>query len=144
MRTPLADLVAVPDDKLVLRLIRADWYKPEEPPEHRIMTAALPTGQWKSTPESYGPSLFVQDDVEGGVEGVFTAKPEWQHMGAARARVGELRKLGVDVRYSPDDCEINALKPAHATLLNCVNKSMREDILALFGQDIAREPQVPG
>lgn len=61
--------------------------------------------------------------------------PKWERRAMVRITAKALRAAGLDVRYSPQDCTIQALADGHASLLG-VTREDRERVLAFLDHHV--------
>jgi hypothetical protein len=140
MRTPLKDLVLVDDEEWIIRIIRPESYDHDAPTGMRVLTSALQSKEMPSTDQSYGPSVFVESKLPCSLENLESEVKKWGGCGVAKVQAKKLRELGIDVRFSPDDCEMPTIKPAHASLVGCT-KPTRTPIIDLLGANMAKLPK---
>ena len=138
-RPDVDELKRVESGAILLRLVRSDAYDAAQPPGTRVQPRALQQKDFKPSPTSYGASVFVAAQLRDGVETLAEEDDRWNGAIYACVPVDELRKMGFDARYSPQDCPNPRLAPAHASLIG-VNKDNRVDVLRLLDDYLENRP----
>ena len=132
-RRPLSALTRVDAGEVLLRLVAGRDFLIERPLGERVLPAALQTHDFTPSPTSYGASVYIESLVPSGVEvKVQLGKPN--HLVATLA-VAALNALGIEVVLTPEDCDDEVLRPAHASLIG-VTKANRPTILRLIDQGL--------
>ncbi len=139
MRRRLDELTPVDDEDWVLRLIHPQSFDHDAPDGEQVKSSALEKKELKATDTSYGPSMFAEAKLEHGLATLELADPRWGHKGIARVQVKQLRKLGVDVVWSPEDCDKLVVKGAHVSLVGC-DPGKRDAVVDLFAANLWRKP----
>ena len=134
-RPPWNELAEVRSGELVIRLIRPDAYVATARPGSRVQPAALPTNERTPSATSYGASAFVKSLLRGGTADLLAANPKWVAFLQAEVLVEHIRALGIDVRLSPQDCEFDRVRDAHASLIN-VDRPRRNQLIRLLEQNL--------
>lgn len=127
-RRDVAELESVDEGEVIVRLVAARDFDVSAPPGQRVKPAALQTSDFTPSDKSYGASVYVVSRL-GGVD-VRERLNKSTHV-EARVRVAELVELGIRVVYSPEDCDVDELKPAHASLIG-VTRDNRVKVLRLI------------
>jgi hypothetical protein len=131
---PAAEPRAVPPNAIVVRLLPCGTGVLKG--DDLQASAFTPTGS-RRTGDS-GPSLYVLDDLDRGTDDIDAARTEWASYGHATCTVAEMQALGLRVVYTPDECDLPALRHAHASIAN-LTKAMRVKLLSKMS--IKRRPQ---
>ena len=130
-RPDVSMLEPVEDGDIVFRVIRADAYQAQSPPGSRIQISALQTKECEPAPTNYGASVFAATRLADDIATLFAAMPKWRTYPTAKVPVLEVRKLGVDVRFSPDDCDMPELRSAHASIIG-ITRQNRPSVIRLL------------
>ena len=135
-RPAAAELLLVPSEDTIIRMIHPEAAIDAD---GSVLQGALPSKEYRNTPNetSYGPSVYVASRLEAEVSTLEQATPNWRYYAVARCPVAAVRALGVRVCFSPDDCDIEAIKQAHATLLD-VTVATRDQLIELFQKHLVR------
>jgi hypothetical protein len=130
------DLPLVDDGESVIRLVDPVHYIDE-----RLETAHLPMRQ--PSPDDYGPSVFVASKLPRDVADLEAANVEWKKYGVARVLVGDLRRCGIEVRWTCEDCKLDEPLPsAHATIFGVTTRQIRDDVVGLIEKNLERKPDL--
>lgn len=132
----MAEGPLVDDDELVVRLIHPDHWDAEEDEGHHLMTASVQSSEFK--PPRGPPSIYVLSRAP--LQQILTAKLEWTAFGVATLRASELRAIGLEVRYSPNDCTVPGLAHAHASIEGITGRPKRDELVDLLNLKITRVP----
>ncbi|MBN2195018.1 MAG: hypothetical protein JW751_19530 [Polyangiaceae bacterium] len=130
-RTPVEALDVVPTGDLVFRLVRPEHIDLTKPRGAQLQTSALPSDQYTPNDHSYGASVYVKSRLPQGVEQLYQACPKWRTWRTAEVPVAKVVELGVGVVLSPQDCEIEEIRHAHASLIG-VDRPRRNRLLRLI------------
>lgn len=125
------ELTEVLSGELVIRVIRPTEYKHDAPKGARVQPGAMPTNEFTPNDTSYGASAFVKSRLKNGEADLVAANPRWGSYLRAEVLAEQLRELGIDVRLSPQDCEFELVRDAHASLLG-VNRERRNKLIRLL------------
>ncbi len=135
-RPPAAELEHVGAEELVLRLVHPTSYNASAA---RIELSALPTKDFTPSSTSYGASAYVKSRLDGGISALYAAVDRWRTYTLTQVAASEIVALGIEVRYSPDDCQFQALKHAHASLIG-ITHGNRPSLLRLLERNIIAPP----
>lgn len=138
-RPPWQELPEVVSGELVIRLIRPNEYKADAPAGARVQPAAIPTDEFKPNDRSYGASAFVKSRLRNGLKDIVDANPKWNAYVLAEVMVEKIRELGIEVRLSPQDCEYEQIRDAHASLIN-LNRDRRNKLVRLLEAHLVPNP----
>ena len=146
-RPPWTELEPLGDQDMVFRLVRPGDYVHDAPEGTRLQLSHMPTQRPPPSNRSYGPSVFAESKLANGLDDLQAAQPKWSTWGVAKIPVGELRRVQmegvqVDVRFSPQDCEIPSVRHAHASLIN-VDRKARNALVRLIESYLIRPPDRP-
>lgn len=138
------DLVAVPDHEYVLRLInpKGGAYQANPPDGRHLADGWVPSGQYKPSPTSYGPSVWVESRLPEGVASLEALRPDWKSHGLVRVLVSAVRACNIDVRYSPQDSIFPEHKDAHASFIG-IDRPRRDELIDRCQHCIVRHPAPP-
>jgi hypothetical protein len=147
-RPAFALLAPIEEGEVVVRIVRASGFYADRQVGLRLDTSQLPEKEFKANDESYGLSVFVRSALSSGndddqaIEALEGARPQWKEKGSGYSfvAVAELRELGLDVRLSPQDCQIEGLVNAHASVSG-VTKANRPKLLNLIDNCLSRPPR---
>lgn len=131
MRPGVGELALVPDGNLVFRFVQPGQFNASAPPGARVLTSALQTDEFTPNERSYGPSAFVKSLLANGLDDLHKACPKWMAWRVAEVPIDAILKLGVEVRLSPQDCEFESIRHAHASLIG-VTKAKRSNLIRLL------------
>lgn len=143
-RRALEDLPIVGPDQVVYRLILGAHFKASAHIGLRIQTGNMPKKQWAASESSYGPSVFVAAelgrDEERRLAALAAANPKWGRYGIGATTVRALEALGLQVRASPEDCDLPGVQAAHASILGVSSDELRAGVLRAFDLGLVRLP----
>lgn len=124
-------LTLVGAEHVLFRFVRPDHINSKAVEGARVQISALQTNEFTPNDHSYGASVYIKELLPGGLEDLHAACPKWKTWLFSEVPVGDVNALGVDVRMSPNDCQFESIKHAHASLLN-VTKSIRPSLIRLI------------
>lgn len=139
-RRDVSELEPVEEGEVLVRLVATRGFDGARPQGQRVKTAALQTNDFTPSETSYGASVYVVSRLDGN--DVRAVLDKSLHL-EARVPVSKLTALGIRVVYSPEDCEVDVLKPAHASLLG-VTHANRPAVLRLIDEALGPKPDHPG
>jgi hypothetical protein len=125
------DLEAVADGDLIFRFVHPRDYKQMLPSGARVQPSALSTDEFKPNAKSYGASVYARSKLPRGIDDLYEACSKWTQWHYAQVPVSEVVALGVEVRLSPQDCEFDLVRHAHASLLN-VTRPIRIQLIRII------------
>jgi hypothetical protein len=135
------DLVDVPDEEYLVRLVGSHAYEANAPGGRFITAAWIPSSQYKTHPNSYGPSVWVESKLPAGVASLEKLRPDWAKQGLVRVRVADVRACSIQVKYSPQDSCFPEHADAHASFVG-VDRVKRDDLVDVCQNLIVRHPIV--
>lgn len=127
-RRAVSELELVDQGEVVVRLVADRDFDVSAPPGQRMKPAALQTNDFTPSDTSYGASVYVASRL-GNVD-LRERLNKRTHV-EARVQVAALAEIGLRVVYSPEDCDIDELKAAHASLIG-VTRNNRVRVLRLL------------
>jgi hypothetical protein len=130
-RPPVDALEPVPSDALVFRFVQPAHIDPSAPVGAQLQMAALQTNEFTPNEHSYGASVYVKSRLPRGLTDLLEACPKWQSWRTSEVPVKKVLDLGVKVVLSPQDCEFEAIRVAHASLIG-VDKLRRNKLVRLI------------
>lgn len=119
-RRAVEDLERVDHGEVIIRLVGPRDFDATRVMGERVLKSAPQARDITPNENSYGASVFVVSRLgELDLRSVLN-KPT--HL-EARVSVMELEGLGIEVRLSPEDCEVDLLRAAHASLIGVTPKN---------------------
>jgi hypothetical protein len=130
-RPDVATLTVVTEDALIFRFVQPGHIDATARVGSQLQTSALQTNEFTPNDHSYGPSVYVGSKLKRGVDDLFAACEKWKGWRYARVPVDQVNAIGVTVVLSPQDCELESIRHAHASLIG-VTKPHRSKLLRLI------------
>lgn len=130
-RPDVSELEAVTGDAFIFRFVQPSHVNLSAPEGARLQAAALQTNEYTPNARSYGASVYVELWFTHGLLDLYEACPKWRDWQVARIPVSSLLSLGVRVLLSPADCEFEAVRHAHASLLG-VTREIRNKLIRVI------------
>ncbi len=75
-----------------------------------------------------------------GIRTLEEAEPKWAQYGYVEIPVGELSRIGMELRYTPKECPFELLKVSHASLTTPFDGSQRGELIELMNRNLVRQP----
>jgi len=122
----------VDEGQVILRLVAERDFDRSLPSGQRVRSAALQTSDFTPSDQSYGASVYVVSRL-GGTD--LQKRLNKQMHIVAQIDVAALLALGIQVVYSPEDCDVDELKVAHASLIGVTHYN-RPAVLRLIDKAI--------
>lgn len=131
VRPPWGELEVVASGELIFRFVQPNQYSESAVAGARVQPSALQTNEFTPNEKSYGASVYVKARLLRGLEDLYEAMPKWRGWRVAEIPVSSINELGVEVRLSPQDCQIETIRHAHASLIG-VTKAVRNKLIKVI------------
>ena len=126
-------------DEVFLRLFRPGTFFANRVVGNRFDTSAMPSNEYDPKPDSKGASVWLRVRLLGGLADIERAYPNRTKYGVAAITARELKTLDIKPTHTPEECEVDVLKPAHYSLEG-VTKDKRNKLLRILDNNVVREP----
>ena len=131
MRPAWNELEVVPDGDLVFRFVQPGHFNASAPSGARVQPAALQSNEFTPNDRSYGASAYIKSRLSRGLDDLHKAYPKWVAWRVSEVPVSAVTAIGIEVRLSPQDCELETIRHAHASLIG-VTKERRLKLIPLI------------
>ena len=130
-RPDVSELTVAASDALVFRFVRPEHIDLAAPVGARLQLSSLQTNEFTPNARSYGASVYVKSLLVGGLADLHAACEKWRSWRVAEVPVRAVLDVGVSVLLSPQDCEFETIRHAHASLIG-VNKERRNKLIRII------------
>ena len=130
-RPDVSELEVAASDSLVFRFDNPGHLDPRAPAGARLQNAALQTDEFTPHEGSYGASVYVKSRLLDGIADLHRACDKWRGCRVAEVPVAAVLAVGARVVLSPQDCQFESIKHAHASLLD-VTKARRNKLIRVI------------
>jgi hypothetical protein len=134
-RPEVDELEVVASDHLVFRFVQPGHINLNAPAGSRLQLSALQTNECTPNERSYGASVYVKSRLAYGLADIHAAFAKSRSWRAAEVPVWKIQALGVSVVLSPQDCSIEAIRHAHASLIG-VDKPRRNKLIRIIEEHL--------
>jgi hypothetical protein len=136
MSLPTEPADGLASDEFVIRFVHTSQYDSSAAEGSRVRLANLRRDEFQPR-EKHQPSVYLESRCS--VAQIEAANPKWTRQAVLRIRIGDLRKLELEVVRSPSQCPFETIREAHASILGVTSEN-RESVIALFGRSVVRPP----
>jgi hypothetical protein len=130
------DLSAVATDEILVRFVHPNHYSRTAPDGSRVTLANLRREEFEPAGQ-HQPSVYVESICS--VAELEAANARWVAYGILKVRVRELETLGLRVFLTPEQCLVDRIRHAHASIFGVTGEN-RQRVIDLFGRCVTREP----
>ena len=121
---------------LYIRLIHPDSFDATQEVGMRIKDSAIPSSEMK---RGVGPSIFLETKLPHGLSDLKVVGTKRENFGAARISTEELAGLTLEAIHTPEECEDEALKPAHYSIKG-MTRAIRASLVELLDKNLIEPP----